>query len=239
MIAHRDIKQYIQLAPGNLSYSQQDRAYLVTSIFKPLLTSGEISEYLYLESQSNPGLLNDMVTIIQPPAFKLDPSVIRPVLRAIRNKAGIHVRYRSLTHPEGLARDLYPHRLVNTGFRWHLRAYCGLRQDFRDFNLSRIVSSEQSVTVPPAAASHEKDKDWHTVVKLVIKPNPQLPRDEISLLEQEFAMKRGSMDVNTRGALVPYTLQSYQIDPKLPSGANPRQYRLILDNVNELIDYLW
>lgn len=239
MIAHQDIKQYINLAPGNLSYSQQDKAYLVTSIFKLQLTSGVINEYLFLEGQNNPSLLNDLVTTVQTPAFELDPSVIRPVLRAIQRNAGVNVRYRSLTHPDGMYRDLFPHRLVNTGFRWHMRAYCDARQDFRDFNLSRIVTSKKSVTETPTAAAPELDKDWHTMVKLVIKPNPRLSKDEVILLEQEFAMKRGAIEVMARGALVPYTLQSYQIDSKISSKANPRQHRLILDNANEIFDYLW
>lgn len=239
MIAHRDIKQYINLAPGNLSYSQSEKTYLVTSIFKLHLTSGVINDYLFLEEQNNSGSLNGLVTIIQPPAFDLDPAVIRPVFRAIQTNSGVDIHYRSLSHPDGMDRGLFPHRLVNTGFRWHVRAYCDARQDFRDFNLSRIVTSEKSATKRPSSGAAELDNDWNTMVKLVIKPNPLLSKDEINLLEKEFSMKRGSMTVMSRGSLVPYTLQSYQIDPKAPSKANPRQHRLILDNESELSDYLW
>lgn len=95
------------------------------------------------------------------------------------------------------------------------------------------------MTDTPSAAAPERDKDWHTMVKLIIKPNPILSKDEITLLEQEFAMKRGSITAMVRGALVPYTLQSYQIDPKAPLKTNPRQHRLILDNINDLHDFLW
>lgn len=211
----------------------------MTSIFKLRLTSGVINEYLFLEEQSNSGSLNGLVTTINPPAFNLDPAVIRPVFRAIQTNSGVYIRYRSLSHPDGMDRSLFPHRLVNTGFRWHVRAYCDARQDFRDFNLSRIVTSKKSATKMPSSRTSELDKDWHTMVKLVIKPNPQLFKDEINLLEKEFSMERGSMTVMSRGSLVPYTLQSYQIDPKAPSKSNPRQHRLILENESELSDYLW
>lgn len=35
-------------------------------------------------------------------------------------------------------RVIFPHALIHAGTRWHVRAWCTLRQGYRDFNLSRI-----------------------------------------------------------------------------------------------------
>lgn len=237
--AQRDITRYLNLAPGNLSYDRTEKAYLATSIIKPLLTQGEIEEFLALDAQTGNIHSLDKITRISPPAFHLDPTVIRPVLNAIRTQQGVSLRYRSLTQPKGTTRTLYPHHLVNSTFRWHLRAYCAQRQDFRDFNLSRIAATLKLTGPRPPEADPIQDECWRKEVTLHLTPNPFLSAEEQALLAHEFAMRRGKLTITSRAALVPYTLHAYQVDPSVPDADNPQRNRLVLFNKEDLQAYLW
>jgi predicted DNA-binding transcriptional regulator YafY len=239
LIAQRDITRYLSLAPGNLAYSRSEKAYLATSIIKPQITSGEIGEYLSLDAQTGKIHALDTITQIAPPAFKLDPTVIRPVLQAIRTGQGVTLRYRSLTQPKGSNRTLYPHNLVNSVFRWHVRAYCADREEFRDFNLARIANTLDLTGSRPVSADPDNDWNWHETVHLQLAPNSYLSEEEQALLAQEFSMRKGRLSVPSRGALVPYTLHAYQVDPSIPDSDNPQRNRLILINKADLEQFLW
>lgn len=239
-IAQQDITRYLRLAPGNLVYDRQEKAYLPTSIFRPLFTQGQISEYLALEEQAAEAPQVDNITQISPPSFSLDPQVVRPILNAIRAAQAVRVLYRSLTHPKGLSRILFPHQLVNSGFRWHVRAYCALRQDFRDFNLARVLRSEPHSIPRPLDADPLADRLWQEPVKLLIAPNERLSVEEQTLIRYEFGIRPGQpLAVTCRGCLVQYVLQAYQIEAKTPEDANPQQHRLVLINRDEVAAYLW
>jgi hypothetical protein len=239
LIAQRDITRYMGLAPGNLVYNRSEKAYLATSIIMPQITSGEIAEYLSLDAQTGNIHALDTITQIAPPAFKLDPAIIRPVLHAIRTGQGVTLRYRSLTQPKGSTRTLYPHHLVNSVFRWHVRAYCIERGEFRDFNLARIASTLDLTGSRPSSADSENDRHWHEIVHLKLAPNPNLSTEEQALLAHEFGMRKGHLLAPSRGALVPYTLHAYQVDPSIPDSDNPQRNRLVLINKTDLEPYLW
>ncbi|WP_413786087.1 WYL domain-containing protein [Acinetobacter ursingii] len=51
------------------------------------------------------------------------------------------------------------------GHRWHVRAFCRTRKDFRDFVLARIITAE---TLDEAVVSSEQDIAWHTYITLVL-----------------------------------------------------------------------
>jgi len=238
-IAQSDITEYLSLVPGNLSYSRSEKAYTTTSIFKPKFINGQISEYIALESQACQEDPAELITQLTPHSFDLDPQVIQPVINAIKNKKGARIQYRSLNNPNGILRTIHPHMLVNTGFRWHVRAYCVERKEFRDFNLSRIGKSELQPEPRPCVANPDQDSDWQTVVKLHIGPNPHLSTEEKALLGYEFSMRKNKLIVSVRAALVPYTLHIYQIDPYVDFNVHPKRNRLVLLNKDKLEQHLW
>lgn len=69
---------------------------------------------------------------------------------AIKNKRWLHIDYHSLAD-EKTRRTVFPLGLFYWGSRWTLGSWCDLRQDYRDFRLDRIVSSqtlEQPAVLP-------------------------------------------------------------------------------------------
>lgn len=68
--------------------------------------------------------------------------------------------------------DIHPHVLVKTGLRWHLRAYCEDKKQFRDFVLSRFRGTPELLS--PVTHSGELDLAWHTLIPLVFQPDHRL-----------------------------------------------------------------
>jgi hypothetical protein len=238
LIAQRDIKGYLNFAPGNLIYNGTERAYLATSIFKPKLTRGDIEEYLTLGHETSAGVEIAHIERVAMPRFNLRPEVTRVVLAAIRQGHALRLQYRSLEHPAGMDRTLYPHTLVFSGFRWHIRAYCMRRAEFRDFNLARIADLPVLADGRIEEANPDNDITWHQNILIQLAPNPALSADEQRLIESEFDMVRGNLEIHSRAALVPYVLMAYQVETTEPS-INPRKNRLVLVNESKLKELIW
>ena len=67
---------------------------------------------------------------------------IPEVQRALVELRVIHIRYRAGSTGAVTNRSLEPVGLVHYLDRWHLLAWCRLREDYRDFRLDRILSYE-------------------------------------------------------------------------------------------------
>jgi predicted DNA-binding transcriptional regulator YafY len=113
-----------------------------------------------------------------------------------------------MSNPALHERVISPHTLIYTGFRWHVRAWCQKRQSYRDFLLSRI---DRTPTVaddlPPPV---ENDSLWLEQITLTLIPNALLTTAQQALVERDFAMPEGRLQITVRKALAHYTLQRYQ-----------------------------
>jgi len=214
--ASKDITTYRNTYPENMHYDLHKRTYLRASTFQLHQIKGTVDEYLDHVTRMSIGGTAEAISRIYPHHNLLRREIIAGVLNAIigKEKRGISIAYASMTHPEGSSRIIYPHSIIDTGFRWHVRAYCEKRQAFRDFNLGRILQPPTKAEVAPPYAAIAHDSGWHGIVPLILEPNPTLSSAQRQLLEREFDMSDGELLLQTRAALVHYTLQRYQIDPE-------------------------
>ncbi len=130
-----------------------------------------------------------------------------------------------------------PHTLIYTGMRWHVRAYCEKNKDYRDFVLSRFRGLPELMDDP---SSNERDQDegWSTQVAVVIEPDSRLKPEQKVIIETDYGMREGQLVIETRGALVQYVLQRYQIDPtKVHAKATAQQ--IVVANLDELQPWLY
>jgi predicted DNA-binding transcriptional regulator YafY len=67
------------------------------------------------------------------------------------------VRYQSTSAPEARWRWLSPHALGFDGARWHARAWCHSRNEFRDFVLTRFLDVGE---IEPSGANPADDLGW-------------------------------------------------------------------------------
>ena len=74
-----------------------------------------------------------------------------------------------MSSPEPKWRWFSPHALGFDGFRWHARAWCHNRKEFRDFVLARILEIGET---RPAEIDPADDAGWQREVTLKLAPHP-------------------------------------------------------------------
>jgi Predicted transcriptional regulator len=231
--ASADIKRYlVKHNPNALVHDPSVKAYVPATGFHPVLTSGHINEYMDLIAglSFNPMAITleaDInVTGLQMPDRSVRPEVAREVVKACRNGSSLKVLYASMDNPALHERIISPHTLVSTGFRWHVRAYCHTRKEYRDFILSRIDRTPQSV--PIIAPPVKDDHDWNDVITLTIIPNTLLTDGQKFLIEKDYGMPDGRLQLTVRKALAHYSLQRYQAAITADHANNVNQYPIQL-----------
>lgn len=211
--ASADIKHYLEQNPGALTYNTILRGYEPAPGFQPVLSSGHINDYLLLLSSHGSEPMAQVlethpaIAAVQLPDRAVQPEVVRSLLLACRQRHSQQIKYASMSQPDPHLRVISPHSLVYTGYRWHTRAWCHQRQEFRDFVLSRIshTASADHVSSPDAA----EDRRWHTTISFRLVANPHLSSPQRALIARDFGMTDHCLQVTCREALAHYALQRY------------------------------
>jgi predicted DNA-binding transcriptional regulator YafY len=242
--ASKDINEYKNvIGPKNLEFDSKLKGYVPSTQFTPILTKGEINEYLHmLNSQSdllthfeNLDLPKTHTEVVTPLFRAVKANIVRPIIVASRENQRIEIEYSSLTSDKDY-RNIVPHTLVFNGYRWHVRAFCEKSQEYRDFVLSRITNiydfvgqSEQTV---------EFDKAWNTKVGITIKPDSRLSTAQQAVIEADYGMLNGVLKLETRGAMVEYLLQFLRINTK-ELKADPKAQQVVIENKLKLKKWLF
>ncbi|MFD1009143.1 WYL domain-containing protein [Oceanisphaera ostreae] len=240
--ASKVINQYQDAYPEQLIYCASAKSYLPTPQFNPEFISFDVAEYLNWVSGQSTHLpqADDKYqlahAILVPPARNVSPHIMRPLVHSMRQSERLEVDYGAVTHPDRSGRIIVPIRFVNTGRRWHLRAWCEKAQAYRDFVLSRLhgtpTTEGKYLSVLPA------DTAWETEITLRIKPDPRLSEAQQAALIHDYGMHNGELQLPTRAALAHYLLQEMQINIKMLDG-NPAAQQLILVNQDEIKSWLF
>ncbi len=215
--ASLDLARYIDWRPDNVFYDKKTKAYLKSDEFKPLFSEKGSRYYLRNLLALNQNIIRSDESFIGivPPSDVL-PSLERTVpdntlalvVDAINNKKAIRVSYLSMTSDVASERILNPHAMVFDGHRWHVRAFCQTRENFRDFVLARIITAE---AVDEVVVSSEQDIAWHTYITLVFKPSSDLSETHRKAIEFDYGMNDGKIEIKCRKALLSYTLKRYNL----------------------------
>ena len=235
--ASRDISFYKKENPRNINYKHEVKGYVISGNFKPKYISEEAAEYLNFVQQSSNNSLS--IETIPGPQVAVSPSVLRLVTQAISSKDKLRCQYRSLSHPEGRERVIHPHALVFDGVRWHCRAFDEKRNTYIDLNLSRFTGIP--LLDGKSDRSAEADNLWHEVVTMDIVANPSLGAAERDLIEVEYGMKHGVLEVSCRACHVHYKLLSFRINPeyKAKNDTKAASHPLVIGNKKKISEYLF
>ena len=235
------INKYLASNENTLVYDVTQKAYLVTEAFNPKFINKTVDEYLdwqqvgKIPSFQNREPSTSQIRIQALPRY-VDPSVMRPLLKAMKCKTAVDCEYLSVTNNEPLGRLIYPHSFVKAANRWHVRGFCALRNNFLDFVLSRFRSVEYDGN--EAMYTEKEDVKWNTLVDLILAPDPRLTDTQKQALEKDFNMKDGQLIVKARGALVKYTLDDLQIKTKMLE-ADPQAQQLVCVNYSDIKRWLY
>lgn len=238
--ATKDLRLYNDLAPGNLVYSQKVFGFVPSDSFRPVVADLAAAKALPLLEmglfgQTVPGgdALAIPVSSIALPARLPSEQVLAQVTRAIHQSRKLRLQYHSLRPgSDSSARIIEPHALVNSGLRWHVRAYNARDFDFRDFVLSR-VSAARCLDEAAESAS-EYDEDWVEQLELQLAPHPGLDDGQRAGLLLDYGARDDQLRISLRRALVGYALQQLAVDTTRDHGLPPRRYPLVLLNREEV-----
>ena len=240
--ATKDLKLYNDLVPGNLRYNHNVFGFVPTESFSPAFADLSPASALPILAANlavangpyGTELIYGLPTASLPLPVRL-PShhTLAQITRAIHGRRKLRVSYRSLSDRESEpARLLEPHTLVNTGLRWHVRAYSEATCDFRDFVLSRMADAE--CLEGAAESSAQYDDDWVETVSLQLAPHAGLDAAKRENLLLDYGAAGGVIELDVRRALLGYVLQRLNVDTTLDHGMNPETCQLMLLNRDEI-----
>lgn len=243
--ASKDINHYArEIAPGNITYDKYLKGYKPNPDFTPKLTQGSADEYLHLMTRDEQlmGVFESLplatanVEQLRRPIRSVSPNILRPMIQAARQHRRLEVDYVSLKAPDREGRIIVPHTLVFTGFRWHVRAWCEKNRDFRDFVLSRFRGEAE--ILGPSDSREEHDERWQTKVSIELAPDSRLSRGQQEVVAADYGMLDGVLTLETRGTLVNYLLQLYQLDSN-DENSNPLAQQIVIRNREALKPWLF
>lgn len=233
-----DINAYKNLAPDNLLYDSSLKVNIPASTFLPKFISTQVDEYLHWFhiGQMPPSVVPRLSESLRIPSRKISPDIMRCLVAAIRQQKRIEVDYVSLNNPNREGRVIAPHSFVNTGLRWHLRAWCEKSGEYRDFVLSRFRGEPELLEKSDRTAA--QDVGWNTQVTIILQPDPRLSPAKREVLENDYQMDGGQLHITTKACLVNYLLREMQINTKMLDGT-PEAQQLVLVNQADIKRWLF
>ena len=230
--ATRDMNLYRELAPGNVSYDASGKRYVLPPDFAPIFDYPTERVLTWLTQgfgDGEPAPLKSWV------ACETPSNITRPALdtlaavtRAIHRRCPLRLAYHSISSGRSV-REIVPFALIDTGLRWHVRAFDRKSQEFRDFVITRI--EEPVVLSDDAVADHEKseqDIQWTRIVELQLVPHPDQPHPYIT--EMDYGMKKGVLEMRVRAATAGYMLRKWSVDCSADHSLRTPEYRLWLQD---------
>jgi len=227
--ATRDLALYRELAPQNITFDGSSKIYRIGQAFSPLFehVPQRVLSTLALgfgdgvTSATQPLLPCESPTALSTPKLE----VLAPLSRAIHAQRPIAIRYHSMSSGES-ERVIVPFALVDTGLRWHVRAFDRKSGEFRDFVISRIEAPVLLDEEPLASERQDNDIQWTRIVELDFVPHPRLERPEI--IKMDYGMTDGSIRMRVRAAVAGYMLLRWSVDCSPDHRLQEEQYRLWL-----------
>jgi hypothetical protein len=240
--ATKTLKQYNDLVPENLAYQHSDFGFIPTANFQAIFADLSPQTVLPMIAAN---LATAAPTTGESPVYGIpvdtlpqpirlpDKSIVASIIRAIKHQQKVEIIYNSMTSSENTEpRFIEPHSLVNSGLRWHVRAYNEKNYDFRDFVLSRI--SRATLMSADAESSAMYDDNWVETAQLQLAPHPALSKLQQQGLLLDYGAKDDMIELSVRRALAGYVLQKLSVDTTADHSLNPNAYPLILLNREEV-----
>ena len=235
----RDMVLYRDLAPNNVAY--EGKVYRYQPTFTPLFEHQAERVLAMLTAgfgEGEPPSMGESLPHAVPARLNQPPlDILAAVTRAIHGGYPLRHTYHSMK-TGAVAREIVPHALVDSGLRWHVRAYDRTKGEFRDLVLTRmenIEPLENQSTVNPVQ-SHElpaADAQWQKEINLDLLPHPAHPHP--SSIARDFGMGAlGALRVTLRAAVAGYVLRQWQVDCSPDARLREREFRLWLADTAQL-----
>lgn len=228
----KDFMLYRELAPNNIEYDARRRLHSRGANFDPLFQYDPLRTLATLSQGFGDGFSGKGLVPFpcEAPHHLNQPelAIVASLTEAIHKKKAVQIRYISLSSGETV-REIVPHTLVDSGLRWHVRAYDRTHQAFRDFVLTRIKQSSLMVdSIINSTEFSGMDKSWNIVIALELVPHPNLRHKEA--IAQDYAMIDSVKSIQVRAAMAGYLLRLWNVDCSTDHHLSGAEYQLWLRN---------
>lgn len=229
--ATRDIAMYRKIAPHNITFDGSNKIYRIGLEFRPLFEHAVqrvLSAIALGFGDGVNGTTQPLLPCESPMALSYpNIDVLAAVCRAIHAKRPVAIRYHSMSSGES-ERVIAPFALVDTGLRWHVRAFDRKSGEFRDFVITRIEAPTLLDEESQANEKPDNDIYWTRIVELDLVPHPRLERPEI--IKMDFGMTDSSIRMRVRAAVAGYMLRRWSVDCSPDHRLKEEHYRLWLSD---------
>lgn len=200
--------------------------------------TGALAQYLSLVGLPSAMDASDQHVVVAafPDISTPNPQIFAILSGASRMERVVEITYRSMREPAPHKRIISPHSIVRAGRRWHVRAYCELNKQFRDYAIGRITKAK--LLDQSSEFQMKDDKDWMTEVQVRLIAHPDLSPGQESLIRFEYFKDTAARVTTCRGPLVSYFIQDIRaaIDVKTQ---HPPEYQLAVGNIKEIRSWLF
>ena len=227
--ATRDLALYRELAPKNIEFDGSSKVYRIGKSFSPLFQHSPHRVLSSLALGFGEGAGDEFPKLVpcESPALLSIPNmgVLAAISRAIHAKRPVALQYHSMK--SGLTeRVIVPFALVDTGLRWHVRAFDRKSGEFRDFVLTRIEHPAVLEEQPKSSELADNDIQWTRIVELKLVPHPRLHRPKV--IQMDYGMTEGVLRIRVRADVAGYMLLRWSVDCSPDHNLTHEQYRLWL-----------
>jgi predicted DNA-binding transcriptional regulator YafY len=208
-------------------------------VLKPATSDGietdiSLDEYVrqtLAGEDTNPYIVDARIDLTQ-----VKPAVFALLRKAALNGTGVVIGYASMTNPAYEDRTIFPHSIVHVGRRWHTRAWCTRRKEFRDFTLGRIGAASPVNEQAPQSIDH--DHAWTQIVMLELAAHRKLSDQQQQVVRNEYFNGMTERRLPVRACLAQYVIQDLRaaLDPERDL---PPEFQIEVLNPNRLKDMLF
>lgn len=228
----RDFATYKELAPDNMVLKHETKRYYRAETFRALFDhNGEQALSYFSKGGSAEFSLGNANVVSAVDLINADADIIAALTRAIAAGQAVSIDYASLSSGLG-SREIIPHAFLNSGHRWHVRAFDRKSQQFRDFVCTRITRAETLSKQLGAGEQSQYDNEWNTNVTLVLVPHPTLKHPKA--IELDYQMHNQKLELTLRVAEAKYLLRHWNVDVTEEGTMGSNLHHLWLKNSNDI-----
>jgi hypothetical protein len=202
-----DFRTYLSLTPTPPIYDATEKTYFSSQDHRALTSVGPEQVFDLLSDETTSPRAS-----IPLPTRVLAPAVIAPLHRAMRNERDVQITYTSMTSGLSEPQWISPVQFHFDGEAIHLRAWSHKHADYRDYLPIRIFKEKDFVT-RDRSSPLPFDSDWHSLVRLWIRPRSGLSDAQARVVRQEYGFETDThLAIKTRKALVFYVKRRWRLD---------------------------
>lgn len=142
------------LLTESLVYGFADRS--IQALYSSALN--KVKSVLRSQQKEKLEILNETIRLQTPECFNLNFEYLSVLQNAITGKTILEIDYKNKKE-EVSKRQAEPIGLIFYAFTWHLIAWCHMREDYRDFKISRILRL-RNTDIPFKRSSHTSLDDY-------------------------------------------------------------------------------